>query len=170
MRRYAGQNVIYFSRFRFLARKVLLLVSMANTLTTSVDRTAHATATKQVSAVERNRIAARRIKRLANLMDDSITLPGTSFRVGWDGIVGLVPVVGDLATSISAGYVVVEAARAGVPKRALAVMLGRLGLDAVIGVVPVAGDVFDFVYKANKKNARTALKHLDPDGSITGTA
>lgn len=112
-------------------------------------------------APRRADVAARRINKLATLLDDAFTIPGTSRRVGWDGLIGLVPGVGDTATAAASLYIVYEAARAGVPKRVLVGMLGRLGVDTLIGVIPVVGDLFDFAFKANRRNAATALKHIE---------
>ena len=44
-------------------------------------------------------LAARlaRVRRIARLMDSSIGLPGTRFRFGLDGLLGLAPVAGDAA-------------------------------------------------------------------------
>ncbi|UYG04719.1 DUF4112 domain-containing protein [Halomonas sp. LR3S48] len=104
--------------------------------------------------------ARKRVQRLARLMDSSIRLPG-GFRIGVDGLVGLVPGVGDLATAGVAFYIIVQAARAGVPTRVLTRMALNVGLDAVIGTVPLVGDVFDFAFKANLRNARLMDAYLD---------
>lgn len=105
--------------------------------------------------------ACRRIDWVARFMDDAITIPGINKKIGYDGLIGLIPVVGDIATCLVSGYIIVESARAGVPKRALAAMIGRLGIDTAIGAIPLLGDFFDFAYKANRRNATTALKHLN---------
>jgi hypothetical protein len=39
-------------------------------------------------------------------------------------------------------------------------MLGNVGVDFVVGAVPFVGDLFDFVWKANRKNARLLEQHL----------
>ncbi|MBI3118266.1 MAG: DUF4112 domain-containing protein [Candidatus Hydrogenedentes bacterium] len=36
-------------------------------------------------------------------------------------------------------------------------------LDALLGAIPVLGDVFDFVYKANRRNL--VLLHIEPNYS-----
>jgi hypothetical protein len=40
-------------------------------------------------------------------------------------------------------------------------MLGNVGVDFLIGSVPIAGDLFDFAWKANRKNARLLEAHLN---------
>jgi hypothetical protein len=39
-------------------------------------------------------------------------------------------------------------------------MLGNVGVDFVVGAIPFLGDLFDFVWKANRKNARLLEQHL----------
>ncbi len=50
--------------------------------------------------------------------------------------------------------------QSGASKFTLARMLGNVGIDFVVGVVPVVGDLFDFVFKANRKNMRLLEAHL----------
>jgi len=104
--------------------------------------------------------ARMRVHRLARLMDSSFRLPG-GFRIGIDGLIGLVPVVGDLTAAGASFYIVAQAARAGVPGRALGRMLLNIALDTVIGAIPVLGDVFDVAFKTNLRNARLMDKYLD---------
>lgn len=104
--------------------------------------------------------ARMRVHRLARLMDSSIRLPG-GFRIGVDGLIGLVPVVGDFAAAGVSFYIVAQAARAGVPASALARMVLNVALDAVVGAIPVLGDVFDVAFKANLRNARLMDACLD---------
>jgi hypothetical protein len=96
--------------------------------------------------------ALRRAKTVSKLLDESVRVPGTDFRVGLDPVLGVLPGGGDLAASAISLYVVGEAARAGVPPSVLARMLFNVGLDAAGGSVPVAGTAFDTVWKANKRN------------------
>ncbi|MDI5919861.1 DUF4112 domain-containing protein [Halomonas sp. LR5S13] len=104
--------------------------------------------------------ARARVHWLARLMDSSIRLPG-GFRIGVDGLIGLVPVVGDLAAAGVSFYIVAQAAHAGVSVRVLAHMALNVALDAVVGAIPVLGDVFDVAFKANQRNARLMDAYLD---------
>lgn len=97
-------------------------------------------------------------------MDSSVRLPG-GFRVGVDGLVGLLPGIGDLATTGVSLYILAQAARAGVPRRGLARMGLNLAVDAGIGAIPVLGDLFDFGFKANLRNARLMDRYLDRDAT-----
>ncbi len=114
--------------------------------------------------MRRHADARTRVHRLARLMDSSIRLPG-GFRMGVDGLIGLVPVVGDLAAAGASFYIVAQAARAGVPASVLVRMLLNVAVDAVVGAIPVLGDVFDVAFKANLRNARLMDRYLDRSAS-----
>lgn len=107
-----------------------------------------------------NAARVKRIRTLARLLDSAFQVPGTNFRFGWDQIVGLVPGVGDVATGLLAAYIVAEAAKLGLPRRTLWRMVANVAIDMAAGAVPFAGDVFDFAFKANKKNLDLVEKHL----------
>jgi hypothetical protein len=108
--------------------------------------------------------AIRRLEQLAHWLDDRYRLPGTGIRVGLDGIIGLIPGIGDTATGLLSAYIIYEAWRLGVPRSVLAGMLGNFGIDFVIGAVPVVGDIFDIGWKANRRNVRMLLRHLQRSG------
>ena len=88
---------------------------------------------------------------LARLLDSSIRLPG-GFRIGLDGIIGLLPGIGDAVGTALSGYLIVLAARAGTPKSILIRMVYNVALESIVGVIPVVGDLFDFAWKANERN------------------
>lgn len=103
---------------------------------------------------------ARNVRALARFLDNSITIPGTDWRFGFDAVVGLVPVVGDLIGGSLSAYILLEAARAEVPILTLARMLANVGIDTLVGSVPALGDVFDAVWKSNMKNVALLERHL----------
>ena len=103
----------------------------------------------------------RRLERLAHWLDDRYRLPGTGIRVGLDGIIGLIPGIGDAASGVLSAYIIYEARRLGVPNSVLAGMLGNFAVDFVVGAVPVFGDIFDIGWKANRRNVRMLLRHLE---------
>jgi Domain of unknown function (DUF4112) len=102
----------------------------------------------------------RRVARLAYWLDDRFRIPGTNRRVGLDGLVGLLPGIGDVGTSLIAAYILLEAARLGVPKAVLARMLANIGVDFAVGLVPLVGDLADLAWKANRRNAHLLRDHL----------
>ena len=105
-----------------------------------------------------NRI--RTVRALARFLDSAISIPGTDWKIGFDAIVGVVPVVGDLIGGSLSAYIILEAARADVPILTLARMLGNVGIDTIVGSIPAFGDVFDVAWKANMKNVALLERHL----------
>lgn len=102
---------------------------------------------------QRQAAVRARLKRLAWLLDSAIPLPG-GYRIGLDGLIGLVPGLGDVVAALLSSYIVVEAARLRVPASVLLRMGLNVALELIIGAVPVAGDLFDFAFKANERNVR----------------
>ncbi|MCU0541134.1 MAG: DUF4112 domain-containing protein [Oscillatoriaceae cyanobacterium Prado104] len=102
----------------------------------------------------------RRLRRISNLLDNAIPIPGTKYRIGLDPILGLLPGGGDLIGSIFAGYIVFKSAQMGVPRETLVKMATNIVLDTVVGTVPVAGDLIDVAWKANVKNIELLDAHL----------
>jgi hypothetical protein len=102
-----------------------------------------------------------RLARLAWLLDNSIPLPGTQFRIGLEALLGLVPVVGDAAGVILSSYILQQAAGLGVPKSILLRMGVNIAIEGVVGIVPFAGDVFDAAWKANLRNVRLLNDYLE---------
>lgn len=99
------------------------------------------------------------IEHLAWLMDSSIGIGRWS--IGLDGLLGLVPGLGDVAGSLISMAIVMRAVRAGVPRIAIARMVANIAIDTLVGAVPLAGDLFDFAYKANMKNLRIYRQSLE---------
>ncbi|PSJ47403.1 DUF4112 domain-containing protein [Zobellella endophytica] len=101
-----------------------------------------------------------RLSRLAWLLDSSIRLPG-GFRIGLDGLIGLVPGVGDLVAAGLSAYIIAEAARMKLPAGVLARMGLNVLLELLVGAIPLFGDLFDFAFKANQRNVRLMDAHFD---------
>ena len=74
---------------------------------------------------------------------------------------GLLPGGGDTITGGMAAYIVVEAARMGVPREILGKMVGNIIIDSFAGTIPVVGDLFDVGWKANVKNMELLEEHLN---------
>jgi hypothetical protein len=110
----------------------------------------------------------RRLEAMEVLLERSFTVPGTSYRVGLDGIVGLVPVVGDLITTAMGAWIVWEARNLGMSKFHLVRMGGNVAFDALLGAVPLIGDAFDFVYRSNSRNIRILKRWMDKHHPETG--
>lgn len=108
--------------------------------------------------------ALRRLDALATLMDSAFVIPGTGIRMGLDGLIGLVPVLGDLITTAISSYILMEARRLGASRLTLVRMATNIAVDGVIGAVPIAGDVFDVAFRANRRNMKILREHLARKG------
>jgi hypothetical protein len=114
---------------------------------------------------------AARVRTIAKLLDEAVTIPGTRVGLGLDALIGLVPGVGDTAGLLLSAGIVVQAARLGVPTAVLARMVLNVAVDGVVGAVPVAGDLFDVGWKANVRNVRLMQDALDaPDATGRSSA
>lgn len=102
----------------------------------------------------------RRVRVLAQLLDNSITIPGTNRRIGLDPIVGLIPGIGDFIGAVLSAYIILEAARADVSGFTLFRMVTNVAFDTLLGSIPVIGDVFDAAWKSNTKNVSLLERHL----------
>ena len=102
----------------------------------------------------------RRIEQLADWLDTKFVIPVINWPIGLDGIIGLIPGVGDTVTTGLSGYLMYEAHNAGARKSTLAKMGWNVAVDWVLGTIPLVGDVFDIAHKANAKNARLLLEEL----------
>jgi predicted small integral membrane protein len=101
----------------------------------------------------------KRIRQLSKLLDSAIVIPGTNRRIGLDPILGLIPGGGDTVSAALSGYIIIEAARMGLPRKALIQMVMNIAIDTVVGSVPVLGDVFDVFSKANLRNLQIVESH-----------
>ena len=89
---------------------------------------------------------------LSHLLDDFIRVPGTTIRFGLDGIIGLVPGVGDLLGGLASCILILAACARGVPRVTVARMMLNVGIETVVGSLPVVGDMFDIWFRANRRN------------------
>lgn len=105
--------------------------------------------------------AIRRMEMMAKLLDNAFVIPGTNQRVGIDAIIGLVPGLGDIATTLLSSYVIWEARNLGVSRIAIGRMLTNLVIHASVGAIPVLGDVFDAFFRVNQRNMRIVRAQLD---------
>src|SRR5689334_5282763 len=101
----------------------------------------------------------RNIKALSKLMDAQFRIPGTSIRFGVDGIIGLIPGVGDFISFLISSYIVSVAVNKGASGFVLARMLLNIVIDALVGAIPFLGDIFDVFYKANQRNMQLLQQH-----------
>jgi hypothetical protein len=102
-----------------------------------------------------------RLEALAKLLDVAFILPGTNVRYGIDGLIGLIPVVGDIITTAISLWLVREARALGAPWHVTSRMLANVAVDGVVGMVPLAGDAFDVMFRANVRNMRLLRRWME---------
>ncbi len=110
-----------------------------------------------------------RIDRVSRMLDSAFGIPGTRFRFGLDGVLGLVPGIGDTVTTLIATTILYEAWRAGVRKPTLLRMGLNVAGDSLLGAVPLVGDVVDFFFKANRRNLELARRDIAEQETTGGT-
>jgi hypothetical protein len=109
---------------------------------------------------QRRDASLARLRSLTHLLDNALPIPGTPYRIGIDPIIGLLPGGGDIVMSLLSVYIVIEAARFGLPRATLGRMVWNLVLDALLGAMPFAGDFVDVAWKANSKNLALIEAHV----------
>ncbi len=102
----------------------------------------------------------KRMRQLTRLLDNAIPIPGTKQRIGLDPILGLIPGGGDTLSAALSGYIIIEAARIGLPRSALTRMVINILIDTVLGSVPLFGDIYDAASKANVRNMQIVESHI----------
>ena len=121
------------------------------------------------SRAERFHDAEARIHRMTRIMDDVARVPGTDQRFGLDPIIGLIPIVGDVAGALVGGWIVLEATRFGIPRIAVARMVVNVLVDLALGIIPIVGIVLDVVSRSNARNLEIFRRHaLDPHATTAG--
>lgn len=107
-----------------------------------------------------------RLETLAHVMDTAFVIPGINRRVGFDALIGLVPVIGDVASMVISSFIVYEAKRLGAPRWLVARMGLNVAVDGLLGVVPLAGDLFDAAFKANRRNVHLLRRWMERTGGV----
>lgn len=115
-----------------------------------------------------NKPSLQWVERIARLMDSKYKIPGTRLRFGLDPILGLIPIVGDAASALISGGLIMYMVRFGVSRKVVYLMLINTVLDATIGSIPIIGWIFDFFYKANNRNIQLLNEHYK-EGKHTGS-
>lgn len=102
--------------------------------------------------IEDNQKRLQRLHLLAALMDMRFRIPWTRIHIGWDGLLGLAPIAGDLLSAAVSLYIVLEARRLGARPGTILHMLLNVAVDLLVGLFPVIGDIVDILWQANRMN------------------
>ncbi len=101
----------------------------------------------------------RLLTKAVSLMETAIKIPGTNIRFGLDALLGLIPGVGDTVSFGISGALLLLMVKKGVDTPTATKMLGNVLIDYIIGSIPIIGDLFDFGFKANRKNLDLLMKY-----------
>ena len=99
-------------------------------------------------------------EKIAALMDRGVRVPGIGIHVPLDPLIGLIPGIGDIAPWVLSFGLLARARQLGVPESKLRRMLINTTIDAAVGSIPIAGDIFDFFFKAHRRNLKIVQDHL----------
>ena len=102
-----------------------------------------------------------RLDRTAALLDSRFRVPYTRVRFGWDAIIGLLPVVGDLATAAVSLHLVRCAHTLGADGRLASRMVLNILVDTALGFIPILGTIFDVFFRANERNLKLFIDHIE---------
>jgi hypothetical protein len=98
----------------------------------------------------------RRARWLANWLDARFSLLGIRF--GIEGIIGVIPVVGDTLGMLAGIYPIYVAYRHRLGRAIQLRMATNLLIEWLIGIIPGIGDAADIWYKANLRNLKILEK------------
>ena len=101
------------------------------------------------------------LDQTATLLDSRYRIPFTRIRFGWDPIVGLVPVVGDLAIAVVSLHLVRCARTLGADGRLASRMVLNVLADALLGSIPIIGTLFDIFFRTNERNLKLLIEHIE---------
>lgn len=99
-----------------------------------------------------------RLRLLADWLDTRFKGP-FGIRFGLDPLIGLVPFLGDVVTTIISVYILIEASKLGCSPSVLARMGINIAIENLLGQLPILGALFDFIWRANDKNLRLIEAH-----------
>ena len=90
---------------------------------------------------------------LAKVLDTTVRIPGTSWYIGLDPLLGLIPGVGDVLANLIGTIILGLATRLQLPRIVLARMSLNLLINGMVGAVPIVGDLFSVWFRSHTRNA-----------------
>ncbi|GIM51720.1 hypothetical protein CAPN004_07500 [Capnocytophaga cynodegmi] len=83
-----------------------------------------------------------------------------------DGLIGLIPIVGDIATQFfSYSFLYVAIVKVKSYRLTMAILLNSL-IDILVGLIPYAGIVLDFVHRSYKHNFELIVGFVNDDKKV----
>lgn len=90
---------------------------------------------------------------LAKVLDTSIRIPGTSWSIGLDPLLGLIPGIGDAIANLIGTVILGIATRLQIPRIVLTRMSLNLLINGTVGAIPIVGDLFSVWFRSHARNA-----------------
>ena len=103
---------------------------------------------------------------LAQLLDSSLTIPGTRIKIGLDPLIGLIPGIGDFISNAIGSSLLFLATKAGVPRIVILRMSLNIVINMMIGAIPGIGDLFSIWFKSNLQNAQLLHRHCQTTAPV----
>lgn len=118
--------------------------------------TAHRQSTSRVKVLPRDEAREHLLAIadiLAKVMDTTVKIPGTSWYVGLDPVLGLIPGIGDVIANLIGTIILGLATRLQLPRIVIARMSLNLLINGTVGAVPIFGDLFSVWFRSHARNA-----------------
>ena len=96
---------------------------------------------------------------IAKLLDSAFLIPGTRIRIGLDPLLGLIPGLGDVVSSLIGSSILFLATKIQVPKIILVRMAMNVGINTIFGAIPGIGDIFSIWFRSNERNAQLLRRY-----------
>lgn len=90
---------------------------------------------------------------IAKVMDTTIRIPGTSWYIGLDPLLGLIPGIGDALANLIGTIILGLGTRLQLPRIVLARMSLNLLINGTVGAIPIVGDLFSVWFRSHARNA-----------------
>ncbi|MFZ1804712.1 MAG: DUF4112 domain-containing protein [Nitrospira sp.] len=90
---------------------------------------------------------------LAKALDMTVRIPGTTWYIGLDPLLGLIPGIGDVIANLIGTVILGIATRLRLPRIVLARMSLNLLINGTVGAVPFVGDLFSIWFRSHTRNA-----------------
>ncbi len=102
---------------------------------------------------EKDQKSLQRVRMLSELLDSKFEGP-FGIRFGLDGILGFVPFLGDIITTLLSFSILVSAAQLGATPATLMRMGMNILFENLVDMVPLLGSIFDFWFQSNNRNVK----------------
>jgi hypothetical protein len=123
-------------------------------------------ARKQAEAELAKDRPAKATRALTYVLEELVPIPGTTFRLGVDPFLSLIPGAGQVSGAVFGSVLLFDAARLRMPIPVLARMLGNWAIDWLVGLIPFVGPFLDAAWRSNLKNLRLLNRTIDDRAQV----